>query len=66
MGELRVSVDEETLRTLLPHVKLYPYGQALLDQRHSALTDYGLVERRDGQPIQALAGQPQRGGMEMS
>lgn len=29
------------------------------------LTDYGLIERTDGQPVQSIENQPKQGGMEM-
>ena len=41
---------------------LWRYGEALLQKYGSTVTEYGLVERRDGQ---VMAEQPQRGGMEM-
>nr|WP_326184188.1 antirestriction protein ArdA [uncultured Oscillibacter sp.] len=64
--ELRLSVDEKTLSILQKHVNLYDYGRDLIAANHAAITPYGLVERRDGQPIQAPAEQPRQGGMEMA
>lgn len=64
--ELRLSVDEKTLSMLQKHVNLYDYGRDLVAANHAAMTPYGLVERRDGQPIQAPAEQPRQGRMEMA
>lgn len=57
------SVDEETL---LPHIDLDGYGRALLKRDQSMVTGYGLVERKDHQPVQRMEHRPQQGGMEMS
>ena len=46
-------------------------GQKLLEQGDAAITDYGLIRRKDGGPLpcfrqeQAQQTQFQRGGMEM-
>lgn len=52
-SELRFTLDEEECETLLPYVNLYQYGRALQDKYRLALTDYGSVERTDGQPLLA-------------
>lgn len=57
------SVDEETL---LPHIDLDGYGRTLLKRDHSMVTGYGLVERKDHQPVQRMEHRSQQGGMEMS
>ena len=57
------SVDEETL---LPHIDLDGYGRALLKRDQSMVTGYGLVERKDHQPVQRMEHGPRQGGMEMS
>ena len=56
---------ESDVKLLLPHVNLYAYGEALMQHQHTALTEYGLIERQDGQPIQSMEKQPSQGGMEM-
>ena len=56
------SVDE---KTLLPHIDLDGYGRALLKRDQSMVTGYGLVERKDSQPIQSTKDVPQQSGMEM-
>lgn len=55
----------ERVADLLPCVNLHNYGCVLMEQRHSVLTAYGMIERKDGQPIQAMEEQPQQGGLEM-
>jgi hypothetical protein len=35
----------------MKHLNLYAYGADLMERRNAMLTDYGLIERRDGQPI---------------
>lgn len=65
--ELNVILGEKELETLLPCVNLYQYGRALQEKYQLALTDYGGVERTDGQPLMAPQeqSQPTTGGMEM-
>ena len=62
-GELKVTMAESDAEILLPHVNLYTYGEALLQSQHAILTEYGVIERQDGQPI--LAQQSQEMGMKM-
>ena len=64
-GELSVILCDEDAATLTPHLNLYRYGQALIDRCGGILTDYGLIERTDGQPVQSIENQPKQGGMEM-
>jgi len=63
LGELHTMMDKASVETLLPHLKLYSYGLDIMRHDNSELTPYGLVERGDGQPLQAQ--QLNRGGMEM-
>ena len=63
-GQLQFLLGKRELETLLPHVNLYQYGRALQDRHQLALTDYGSVERRDGQTVQPVERQEQV-GMEM-
>lgn len=63
--ELSISLDDKDVETLIPHVNLYRYGQALIERCGGILTSYGLIERADGQPIQTIEPQPKQGGMEM-
>ena len=53
-GVINMTVPRHEIETLLPHVNLYQYGQALIQASGGQLTGYGLIERTDGQPIQAI------------
>lgn len=70
LGELHTVLDDRTVELLKPCVDLYRFGDALIQKYGSDLTEYGLVERRDGQPVQKMGQEPQpdrqkiqRGGM---
>lgn len=65
-GELRRSMGEENAALLCRYLNLYGYGEALIQQYGGELTDYGLLTRADGQPVQKpLPPQPTRGGVQM-
>lgn len=64
-GELNITMAESNVKLLLPHVNLYAYGEALIQNQRASLTEYGLIERQDGQPIQSMEKLPSQGGMEM-
>ncbi len=64
-GELSFVLAEQDAALITPCLNLYQYGQALIESRGGTLTDYGLIERRDGQPVQAPEQQPSQGGMEL-
>jgi len=65
-GELRRSMGEENAALLCRYLNLYGYGEALIQQYGGELTDYGLLTRADGQPVQKpLPPQPTRGGIQM-
>lgn len=66
MEELRLLMDEKALSILQKHVNLHYYGRNLLTARKATMTPYGLVESRDGQPVQVPAEHPRQGGMEMT
>lgn len=51
-GELRRSMGEENADLLCRYLNLYGYGEALIQQYGGELTDYGLLTRADGQPVQ--------------
>ena len=53
-GVINMTVPRHEIETLLPHVNLYQYGQALIQASGGQLTGYGLIERTDGQPVQAI------------
>ena len=63
MDNLRYVIDKTELDLLLPHLNLDAYGQDLLAVQNAVLTDYGLIERTDGQPVQLPQEQSQEGGM---
>ena len=65
-GELRRSMGEENADLLCRYLNLYGYGEALIQQYGGELTDYGLLTRADGQPVQKpLPPQPGLNGMGM-
>lgn len=64
-AELRTICFGRTSEALLPHVNLYAYGEALLQNENFALTDYGLVVRLNGEPIQSPTEPSRWCGMEM-
>ena len=65
-GELRRSMGEENADLLCWYLNLYGYGEALIQRYGGELTDYGLLTRVDGQPVQnPLPPQPTRGGVQM-
>lgn len=64
-GELSAVLCDEDAATLIPHLNLYQYGQALIERCGGSLTAYGLIEREDHQPVQAIENMPSQGGMEM-
>ncbi len=64
-GELSIILTEQDTAWLLPCLDLHRYGQALIERCGGVLTEYGLIERRDGQPVHAPEHQPSQGGMEM-
>jgi hypothetical protein len=49
--ELGVIVSGKDADLLIEHLDLRAYGKDLLERQNAALTDYGLVQRRDGQPL---------------
>ena len=50
-GELKVMLDDSAEELLRPYVDLHRYGTALIQKFNLALTPYGVIERRDGEPI---------------
>lgn len=48
---LSAALSEEQAALLIPHVKLQEYGEDILWQRGGAMTAYGLLERKDGNPV---------------
>jgi len=52
-GNLAVILPEPEEEMLTPYLDLDQYGQALIQDCGGVLTSYGLIERKDGQPVQA-------------
>lgn len=61
--ELFILLREPSAETILPHVNLQKYGEALIKQCGGELTGYGLIERIDGHPIQSPKQEQPEGGM---
>lgn len=53
MSELRVMIAAGDAAEFAQYVNLQAFGLSLLERDHAVITGYGLVERQDGQPIQA-------------
>jgi len=63
--ELSLILTEQDAALIAPHLNLYQYGQALIQNCGGMLTGYGLIERKDGQPVQVMEQGFRQGGMEM-
>ena len=63
-AELNAMLGEKDAGLIIQHLNLYAYGKALLEQENAAITPYGRLQRRDGQPIQTMEQEPEMGGME--
>ena len=63
-AELNAMLGEKDTDLIIRHLNLYGYGKALLEQENAAITPYGWLERKDGQPIQAMEQEPGMSGME--
>lgn len=61
MNELKFMMSDEDAVLLAKHTDLTGYGKALLERDHCAISQYGLVERRDGQLINVPLEQQQKG-----
>lgn len=63
--ELRFLMDHNAAELAMQHINLATYGKAVMERHHAVLTDYGTVERRDGQPIQHQEPEPPKFQMSM-
>jgi len=63
--ELNFIADPTSVEVIIPYLDLEGYGAALVKGLNAELTDYGMVERQDRQPVHVPEEQPQQGGMEM-
>ena len=50
---------------LMPHVSTDRYGESLLEQSGGELTPYGLLTRRNRQPVKDIRNQPEQRGWQM-
>lgn len=69
-SELRIFLGEAEAELAIPFMDLQGYGQKLMEEHDQAMTDYGMVEREDKQPIQTVResqsqAPPTVGGMEV-
>lgn len=65
LEEMKVVMDDSTAELLTKYVDLYGYGNAIIQRDNAQLTQYGLLEREDGQPIMQAAEEIKQRGMEM-
>ena len=66
--ELSVFVDPRSAEAMIPYLDLEGFGGALVKTLNAELTDYGMVERKDRQPVytpQEKPGQKQFNGMNL-
>ncbi len=54
MSELRVMLGNAEADSFAQYVDLTSFGRSLLERDHAVITDYGLIERQDGQPVQTM------------
>lgn len=65
-SNIRFLLDGDEADVLLPYVNLTDYGKAVAEHDHMILTNYGGIERKDGQPILTQNAKEQKmGEMEM-
>lgn len=64
--EMRVIMSPDSVEIMLPYLDLEGYGHALVKALNADLTAYGMVERKDRQPVYAPTEQSQQGGPEMN
>lgn len=65
-SELRFMMEDESAQLLEKHLNLYSYGTDLLARDRASLTPYGLIQRRDCEPIQAIHETDMQSAMKMS
>ena len=51
IDELHFMLSDHAVDLLLPHVNLFSYGNAVIQEDHAALTPYGLLHRADYEPM---------------
>lgn len=65
-GQLSLVLAEPEASVLVPHLDLPGYGKDLMQTLGSTLTSYGLIERKDHQPILAPQQDTQKGEMTLA
>ena len=66
MSRLQSALQQDEIELLAPHVNLYSYGQSATEKYGMELTEYGGLERWDGESVLKQENDaPERGGMEM-
>ena len=66
MSRLQSALQQDEIELLTPHVNLYAYGESAMKLYGMELTEYGGLERWDGEPIlKQETDSLERGGMEM-
>ena len=63
--ELEYSMGKSEAQLAMPFVDLRGYGQKLMKEQNQAMTSYGVLCRRDGQPIQTMTERDQTTTCEM-
>jgi len=63
--ELNFIADPASVEVIIPYLDSEGYEAALVKGLNAELTDYGMVERKDRQPVHIPEEQPRQGGMEM-
>ena len=64
--EMSVIMSPDSVEIMLPYLDLECYGHALVKALNADLTAYGMVERKDRQPVYAPSEQSQQGGPGMN
>ncbi len=64
--EMSVIMSPDSVEIMLPYLDLQGYGHALVKALNADLTAYGMVERKDRQPVYAPPEQSQQGGPGMN
>lgn len=64
--EMSVIMSPDSVEIMLPYLDLEGYGHALVKALNADLTAYGMVERKDRQPVYAPPEQSQQGGPGMN
>ena len=52
----------QNVSLLIPHVNMDCYGETLIEKSGGELTPYGLLTRRNGQPVKDIRNQPEQRG----